>query len=276
MQPLAGPHSDPIIARTISDLQPQIEPQPVRLAGVKTALLGIVVVLILMACGGVIALKLQDNRTTDLSGALASQSSQAQAQAVTQSAQLQQEHAALQSYATIASKLVNQLRQNGIKPSVTPSAVPPLTSPVVAPPLTNAQIQKALQSCWAAGQCDVKPTPAQLVAAFQTYCSINGQCRGPAGHDATGAVGSPGPSGISGAAGPSGPPGPQGEPGPGPTDAQIAAAVTNYCSSGDNCKGYPAAIIIEVPNPSITDPSAVRRETCTPSGSSSDHVYTCQ
>ena len=68
--------------------------------------------------------------------------------------------------------------------------------------------------------------------------------------------------------------------GPPPSDAQVLAAVTTYCSgSGNPCQGpkgdagYPSSIIIVVPDGTLTDPYASRTETCTPD---SQHVYTCR
>lgn len=52
-----------------------------------------------------------------------------------------------------------------------------------------------------------------------------------------GATGPMGPIGITGSQGEKGDPGEQGAQGPGPTDAQVQAAVDAYCEAHDQCRG---------------------------------------
>lgn len=72
-------------------------------------------------------------------------------------------------------------------------------------------------------------TQAQVAEAVATYCNARGECRGPEG--ATGATGQDGAQGTQGE------PGAKGEQGPPPSEAQIADAVSNYCSTGNHCQG---------------------------------------
>lgn len=105
------------------------------------------------------------------------------------------------------------------------------------------------------------PTDAEIAVAVVNYCAIGGRCVGPTGPQGErgeigpiglqgepgpqGPAGEPGTDGADGATGPQGPPGPagaagptgpQGEPGPGPTEAQIAAAISDYCAAA-GCVG---------------------------------------
>ena len=136
------------------------------------------------------------------------------------------------------------------------------------------------------------PTDAQVAQAVSAYCA-NGACVGPAGATgstgATGATGQPGESiqgeqgvpgppgrtGETGAQGEPGPPGRTGEPGPpgpGPTDEQVARAVSQYCTANacaqgpagaDGAPGAPGAEGPAGPaGPPGETPTAL---TCTPS-----------
>ena len=109
---------------------------------------------------------------------------------------------------------------------------------IPGPPPTAAQVAAAVSSYCAGGRCSGKgPTASQVAIAVSAYCNSKGQCQGPAG--SPGSVGSPG---SEGSPGPQGIQGVQGEQGPGPTGAQVEAAVTAYCSQDPKpCIGPPGA-----------------------------------
>lgn len=75
------------------------------------------------------------------------------------------------------------------------------------------------------GPAGPAPSPTQVAAAVAAYCDDRGQCAGPGG-----------PAGAAGPQGEQGAPGEPGAPGSGPSDAQIAEAVTAYCSE-HGCSG---------------------------------------
>ena len=139
-------------------------------------------------------------------------------------------------------------------------------------PAGPAGLDGAPGAVGAVGPAAPPPTDAQVAAAVTAYCS-NGACVGPQGaQGATGARGEPGATGSSGepgspgepgrtgaqgepgstgAQGDPGPPGPQGAPGPGPTDRQIAQAVSDYCTANACAQGPagPAGADSQVPGP---------------------------
>lgn len=86
------------------------------------------------------------------------------------------------------------------------------------------------------------PTPAQIRAGVDDWCSVGDRCKPPgpsrqqlvaavAAHCAAGNC-----QGNDGGKGEKGDKGDTGDQGPGPTDAQISAGIDTYCS-GDRCRG---------------------------------------
>jgi hypothetical protein len=112
--------------------------------------------------------------------------------------------------------------------TVTVTATPP---PGVGP--SDLQVSSAVAVyCAAHSGCANGPTTTQVAQAVATYCTRAGECNGPVG-----AAGVPGRSGVSGAPGASGAPGSAGRDGLNATPEQVAAAVSSYCSTRDNCQG---------------------------------------
>jgi hypothetical protein len=109
-------------------------------------------------------------------------------------------------------------------------------------PPSDAQIAAAvdaycdLNGC--TGPSGPEPNSLQVAAAVVTYCDNRGECRGPTGE--TGDVGTAGPDGsdgVDGQDGSDGASGSDGQQGPGPTNEQIAAAVESYCAAHGGCRG---------------------------------------
>lgn len=106
------------------------------------------------------------------------------------------------------------------------------------PPPSPAAVQAAVNLYCSTGRCDGQsPSSAEVSAAVAAYCDARGECRGPRGDAGkNGANGVDGKDGVNGLNGADGAPGPQGPP---PSDAQVLAAVQNYCSGqpGGSCEG---------------------------------------
>lgn len=137
--------------------------------------------------------------------------------------------------------LRSELRKRGVPQSkidaIAPSPAPHLPGArVVETPPTMAQVQAAVRYVLA---LNPSLTRAQIADRVFAYLRAN-----PPQNGAPGAPGAKGPSGVAGqpgtpgADGAPGQPGPQGQPGPGPTDAQVAEAVEDYCQK-NSCKGEP-------------------------------------
>lgn len=114
--------------------------------------------------------------------------------------------------------------------------VPVTDAPTVtAPPVliqkpSPADLDAAVRRYCAGGTCRAPGvTPTQVRAALAAYCA-RGVCVGPTGDRGTdGTPGDPGSNGSNGT---------DGAPGPGPTDAQVAAAVASYCGNpAGTCQG---------------------------------------
>lgn len=282
------PHPDPIIAQTVESLRDDIDAPASRASGVRAVAIPVLIVILIMAISGAVAYSYLKRDIRQTNGELS-----------TQGRALNKTQQQLEDTNKVASKLSNQLRQNGIKPSVSVSPITPVPGPTGArgligqtgPAPSFVQIQRAVAFCFAAGQCAASPTRQQVADAVAKYCTANGECRGPTGKTgfsgqpgSSGDPGTPGTPGSSGATGPAGPSGPagadgkDGAAGPPPTDSQVLEAVTTYCSGSTNpCQGdkgdtgYPASITIIVPD--LTAPDGSRTETCTPD---EKHVYTCK
>lgn len=119
-----------------------------------------------------------------------------------------------------AAQLAEQVKDLGRVPVVNPG------EPVAGPqgeqgrPPTPSEISLAVESYCSSGRCDGKnPTAAQVAKAVTVYCNDRDNCRGVPGEQGT-----------------PGDPGAEGPQGPGPTNAQVAQAVADYCASGA-CKG---------------------------------------
>lgn len=201
--------------------------------------------------------------------------------------------ARLDAMSDTAHALEGQLKQHGIKPSVTPTPVPTIVpAPAVLGP-SQQQVEAAVAAyCDANDGCRGQPgepavvSRAQVREAVETYCDARGDCRG---HSGTPGPRSTVPGPRSTVPGPTGSPGPPGMQGPGPTDEQVSAGVTAYCDAHNQCQGpagtdgkdgapgpkgdtgdrgpagYPDAF-------TFTDPAG-RTQRCTdPDG---DHDYTC-
>lgn len=93
---------------------------------------------------------------------------------------------------------------------------------------TTAEVTQAVSAYLRANppQPGRPPSEAEIIAAVATYCADN-TCDGPPGP--------PGPAGADSAV--PGPAGPAGPAGPGPSDEQVAAAVTAYCDARNGCTG---------------------------------------
>lgn len=133
-----------------------------------------------------------------------------------------------------ARKLYSQAVTAGASPVTTPPGAPPASAVATVagprgergPGPSAGQIAAAVTNyCAVRDGCTGTPSKTQIAAAVRAFCSA-GACRG-----ATGPAGRPG---ASGEPGPSGAPGATG---PGPSDAEIADAVSVYCAAHGDCTG---------------------------------------
>lgn len=88
---------------------------------------------------------------------------------------------------------------------------------------TDAQVAAAVDRWCRINGCVGEPTAAQVATALVTYCDARGECRGVAGED--GEDGTDGTDGVDGA------------PGPPPSDEQIAELIAAYCDARNGCRG---------------------------------------
>jgi len=120
-----------------------------------------------------------------------------------------------------------RLIKAGKNPVKGPQGLPGATGP--GP--TSAQVNDAVALyCATTGVCS--PSEADVALAVSRYCNSRGECQGPKGPE--------GPAGIDGTDGLNGTdglPGDVGPAGPGPTDAQVLAAVADYCALHGGCQG---------------------------------------
>lgn len=110
---------------------------------------------------------------------------------------------------------------------------------VPGPAPTPDQVTAAVTAYCTGGACAEPPTGVQVLAAVTTYCettSCTGTTGEPGAPGASGQDGTTGEPGQDGAPGTPGEAGTPGAPGPGPTDDQVAAAVTAYCQT-QGCTG---------------------------------------
>jgi len=114
-------------------------------------------------------------------------------------------------------------------PAGEPGQVGPVGPP--GPPPTTSQVLQAVALYCSNGSCAQRPTTQQVASAVASYCGARSECSGPRGRPGVGLDGSDGQPGATGAQGD------KGDQGPPPTAEQIAAAVTDYCSVNDRCRG---------------------------------------
>lgn len=231
--PVPNGHLDDLIFGTDEDIDPVVPPavrtavpetaRTSRRSALKIAVLATAAAVILMLAGGLIAYN-------SLKGDLTSTNHRVD-RAVSAAADNK----------SVADKLSRQLQQNGIKPTATATATPTgategptgPTGPAGPAPDFQQVVQAVQAYCTLnAGACSQGPTQVQVQAAVSLYCDSHGKCTGPPGVSATGQQGATGASGSAGQ---------NGQNGENASDAQVAAAVADYCSQPGNCVGQTGA-----------------------------------